>query len=197
VPALELALLSDDSQFVQEAVLQALGRLKCPGSHRHLKAFLESASISIQVAAVEAIGQFQSDEAKDLLVHILENDHIHTKISASRLQGGHDDLRFSALQKALEDSDSFVRLRAVETLPEVAHPQESELLQNALHDPIVGVRIKAVQALSRATGDAPVCHWLLHALEDEHAEVRLHAVIDLCKRMQSDSQFLSSLQNQN
>ena len=197
VPALELALLSDDSQFAQEAVLQALGRLKCPGSHRHIKAFLDSSSISVKVAAVEAIAQIQSDEARNLLARILEDDDIHTKISASRHQIEHGELRFAALQKALEDPDSFVRLRAVEVLPEVAHPQESELLQNALHDPIIGVRIKAVQALSRTTGGAPVCHWLLHALEDEHPEVRLHAVIDLCQRMRSDSQFLSSLQNQN
>jgi len=190
VPTLEMALL-DPSQFVQEGVLHALAALECAGAFPKIKGLLDSSSISVRIAAIEASGRIQDRAAQELLTEVLEDDDLHLKISAGRMLASADLRRYQAITRALEDEDSFIRLRAVEVLPEIGHPDEVRLIEKALADPIVGVRVKSVQALSRLGGDASTCQRVLGALEDENPEVRLHAVIDLCDRMHADSAFLS------
>jgi HEAT repeat protein/beta-lactamase regulating signal transducer with metallopeptidase domain len=173
------AALKDTDKDVRETALQALVRLRDPGSFDPLVQALSDTAPDVRQQAAFGLGQLRDRRAVDPLTRALKDANGDVREQAAFALGQiRDRTAVPALAAALKDPDDDVREQAVFALGQLRDPAAFEALGVAAHDAKTDVRQQAVFALGQLR-DRRAVEPLVSALKDADAGVREQAAFAL------------------
>jgi HEAT repeat protein len=186
VPVLEDGLF-DSSVVVRANAVRALGRLTGTIPSRRsrdrvfevLKRALEDPAVSVQIAAIEAIGDAGDASAVNLLRQITRKQEGALEVFASGalVKLGQSDA-LSEITSAATLPDPESRMAAFAVLGRLKQPSTLSLLTQSVYDPDPSVRAFGAGALGEF-GSPEGAAALTHALSDESPRVRSIAAASL------------------
>lgn len=145
-----------------------------------LRSALQDSNSTIRLNA--ALAMKGDSESKRVLIELLKDRSVDVCISAAKelgLRGETAGMEY--LTKALRNESPKLRKEAAVALGEINNPQSTAALISSLHDPVIDVRIAAVNALGNLKA-VEAMNALLYLLDhDEDVKVRGAAAYALGK----------------
>ena len=171
-----IATLRDPNERVREAAASALGQLGDPRATSPLLWALEDPSTSVRTCAAAGLrnlGWKPATREEEALFDIA--------IGNTRAAARAGEAAVASLVAELKHDTSFQRRAAAEALEEIDDPRRVQPLVLAARDPDPNVRVSAIYALAKETGEQ-VKTMLLNSLRDANPQVRLAATEVLAKQ---------------
>jgi HEAT repeat protein len=174
--------LSDEDASVRAAAIKALADLDAKGILNQIVSGLDDADDSVREQALASLPRLEAAPAPEL-VHTLErllgdsNARVAARAAVVLMYLGEPDKAGSCLAQILKDADEAKRLAALEAYRAIALesktaiPLNTELILNALNDPVSAVRRQALLAAGFFK-DETLIEPVARRLDDEDAGVR-------------------------
>ncbi len=143
------SLASDPSATIRAALMQSLGMIADPTAIPELRAGLDDDNELVRAKAIEALSRLDDTAAVGLLQEAKEKSkNAYLQLMALRgLARIGQPVEFALVQRSLSQSDSDTRLLAVETLEAAGGEGAEGILEFALGDADMRVRVRAASAL--------------------------------------------------
>lgn len=177
-------LLDDRADRIAEAAIGALARTGAAASGQLLLERLEDLDYPAErkPEIILALGRLRHAPATDALLSILENrdaERIWRMYAATALGDIGDPAAVSPLKGVFAEQDSLLRAYAAAALSKFSMAEVEPLLQQALRDSNVRVRLAAAQALANTQARASVEILIYKARNDPEKAVRLQSITSL------------------
>ena len=154
-----------------------LGKLKSEKYVELLTEVLKDSNAHIRAEAIQSLGRINSKKAVKYLIEALKDPEPEVQIEAIlalnliKHEISHTSFVFNLLKKALNNSEWFVREKAVRALSNFNNKKTIELLIKVLKDPENYIRKSAVDILGELKSEKAVEN-LIDLLKDPDSEVR-------------------------
>lgn len=174
--------LRDSASGVRQRAAIALGLFKDSQTLQPLIEALKDSDAKVVQAAAESLGFLADPQAVSALNETLHHPEPWVRMTVVQSLGRiHHPDSLHALIDALDDCDSWVKIAAIEALSSLENPViVTPLIQILAQNEDFMIRAFAAAALGRQK-DARACETLIHALHDEHDNVRQEATKALLK----------------
>jgi HEAT repeat protein len=150
-----------------------------PQAIESLEMVLQASPYSLQVAALQALGEIADERALNSLIPTLKStDHAVCVAAIEALSRFGGAKAVAALVPMLQHPDHRIRVAAIEAVAEADAQQSTQALTELLKDSMWDVRCAAAAALGRIR-DVQAVDGLVAALKDSDSDVRETAVQSL------------------
>jgi len=146
-----LTQLSDPDDEVRRHATVILGQIGNKAAIEPLTSLLEDETEYVRLAAITALGKLGHRQVMPELINLLENGSKFYRSEAAKALACIGDEGLTYVEKALSDSDVWVRWGAVFGLGLSGNPKSVSLLESALDDEHPVVRRYAASALNKIT----------------------------------------------
>jgi AAA family ATP:ADP antiporter len=166
-------LLVDPKEHIKSKIIKILGEMKAVNTAPVIKQFLTYGDSRVRANAVEALGEMNLPDIKELVTPLLNDSNPRTRINAEIILWRQDtsEAGLKPLIESFNSPDEITRVRTVYALGRVGGEKAKGLLVKALNDTSTKVQLHAVRGLGHLN-DPSVVIQLIKMLGSKKRNLR-------------------------